>query len=101
MKNITASALDRSFAALAQARTAFAPALVPREVGTITQVTTGIAHVSGLPGAGFDELLTFPGGLAGIAFNVDEHELGVVLLGEYWHLQAGDEVLRLSVETAR
>ena len=94
MKNITASALDRSFAALAQARTAFAPALVPREVGTITQVTTGIAHVSGLPGAGFDELLTFPGGLAGIAFNVDEHELGVVLLGEYWHLQAGDEVLR-------
>ena len=94
MKSITASALDRGFAALQQARTAFAPTLIPREVGTITQVTTGIAHVSGLPGAGFDELLTFPGGLAGIAFNVDEHELGVVLLGEYWHLQAGDEVQR-------
>ena len=94
MKSLTASALDRSFAALAQARTAFAPALVPREVGTITQVTTGIAHVSGLPGAGFDELLTFPGDVAGIAFNVDEHELGVVLLGEYWHLEAGDEVQR-------
>ena len=94
MKSITANALDHGFAALAQARTAFTPALVPREVGTITQVTTGIAHVSGLPGTGFDELLTFPGGVAGIAFNVDEHELGVVLLGEYWHLQAGDEVLR-------
>ena len=94
MKSITASGLDLGFAALAQARTAFAPSLAPREVGTITQVTTGIAHVSGLSGAGFDELLTFPGGLAGIAFNVDEHELGVVLLGEYWHLQAGDEVLR-------
>jgi len=94
MKNTTASALDRGFAALAQARTAFAPALVPREVGTITQVTTGIARVSGLPGAGFEELLSFPGGLAGIAFNVDEHELGVVLLGEYWHLQAGGEVRR-------
>ncbi len=93
-RDFAASALDRSFAAVAQARSAFAPALVPREVGTITQVTTGIARVSGLPGAGFDELLTFPGGLAGIAFNVDEHELGVVLLGEYWHLQAGDEVLR-------
>ena len=94
MKSITASALDRGFAALAQARTAFAPALVPREVGTITQVTTGIAHVSGLPSAGFDELLTFPGDISGIAFNVDEHELGVVLLGEYWQLQAGDEVQR-------
>jgi len=94
MKSTTASALDRGFAALAQARTAFAPALVPREVGTITQVTTGIARVTGLPGAGFEELLSFPGGLAGIAFNVDEHELGVVLLGEYWHLQAGGEVRR-------
>ncbi len=91
---ITARALDRGFAAVAQARAAFAPDLAPREVGTVTQVTTGIAHVSGLPGAGFDELLMFPGGLAGIAFNVDEHELGVVLLGEYWHLQAGDEVRR-------
>jgi F-type H+-transporting ATPase subunit alpha len=90
----TVKALDRGFAALAQARTAFAPEFAPREVGNITQVTTGIAHVSGLPGAGFDELLTFPGGLAGIAFNVDKHELGVVLLGEYWHLQAGDEVRR-------
>jgi F-type H+-transporting ATPase subunit alpha len=94
MKSITASALDRGFDALAQARTAFAPTLTPREVGAITQVTTGIAHVSGLPGAGFDELLTFPGGVAGIAFNVDEHALGVVLLGDYWHLQAGDEVQR-------
>ncbi|APW46249.1 alternate F1F0 ATPase, F1 subunit alpha [Rhodoferax antarcticus] len=92
--DFAAKALDRGFAALAQGRAAFTPMLVPREVGTITQVTTGIAHVSGLPGAGFDELLIFPGGLAGIAFNVDEHELGVVLLGEYWNLQAGNEVRR-------
>jgi F-type H+-transporting ATPase subunit alpha len=91
---VATAALDRGFAALAQARAAFAAGLSPREVGTVTQVTTGIAHVSGLPGAGFDELLMFPGGLAGIAFNVDEHELGVVLLGEYWHLQSGDEVRR-------
>lgn len=94
MKSLTSSALDHGFAALAQARTAFAPVLVPREVGTITHVITGIAHVSGLPGAGFDELLTFPGDVAGIAFNVDEHELGVVLLGDYWHLGTGDEVQR-------
>ena len=88
---VAARSLDRGFAALAQARAAFAPAFVPREVGAITQVTTGIARVSGLPGAGFDELLAFPGGLTGIAFNVDENELGVVLLGAYWHLRAGDE----------
>jgi F-type H+-transporting ATPase subunit alpha len=91
---LAGEALDRSFSALAEARGSFAPAFRSREVGTIIQVTTGIARVSGLPGAGFDELLTFPGGLAGIAFNVDEHELGVVLLGDYWQLQAGDEVGR-------
>ena len=50
--------------------------------------------MSGLPGVGFEELVTFPGGVFGIAFNVDEDEIGVVLLGDYWHLQAGDEVER-------
>jgi len=88
------SMLDRSFSAIDQARNAFAPQLMPREVGHVTQVATGIAHVSGLPGVGFEELLQFPGGLFGIAFNLDEHELGVVLLGEYWRVQAGDEVQR-------
>ncbi len=88
------SSLDRSFAAMGHARSAFSPQLVPREVGRVTQVATGIAHVSGLPGVGFEELLQFPGGLFGIAFNLDEYELGVVLLGEYWRVQAGDEVQR-------
>jgi len=57
-------------------------------------VVTGVAIVSGLPGAGFEELLEFPGGVFGIAFNVDEDEIGVVLLGDYSLLCAGDEVLR-------
>jgi F-type H+-transporting ATPase subunit alpha len=86
--------LDRTFAAMDHARSAFSPQFVPREVGRVTQVATGIAQVSGLPGAGFDELLQFADGLSGIAFNVDEHELGVVLLGEYWRVRAGDEVER-------
>ena len=47
-----------------------------------------------MPSVGFEELLKFPGGVFGIAFNVDEDEIGVVLLGEYWHLHAGDEVER-------
>lgn len=91
---LAADALNRGFTALAQARSAFAPALVSREVGTVTQFTTGIAPVSGLPGAGFDELLMVSVGLAGIAFNIDAYKLGVVLLGDYWQLQSGDEVYR-------
>src|SRR5471030_2695573 len=68
--------------------------MTPREVGTITSVSIGVAKVSGLPGVGFDELVKFPGDLYGIAFNVDEDEIGVVLLGECEHLHAGDDVER-------
>jgi len=87
-------ALDRAFAALRQGREAFAPALTQTEVGTIVNVSTGIAVVAGLPGVGFDELVRFRGDIFGIAFNVDEDEVGVVLLGDYWQLHAGDEVER-------
>ena len=85
---------DSTFAGISQVREAFTPRLTPREVGTITSVATGIAMVSGLPGVGFDELVLFPGNVLGIAFNVDADEIGVILLGEYWHLHAGDEVQR-------
>jgi F-type H+-transporting ATPase subunit alpha len=88
------SVLDSTFSAISQARDAFTPQLTPREVGTITSIATGIAKVSGLPGIGFEEVIKFPGDLLGMAFNVDEAEIGVVLLGEYWHLNAGDEVER-------
>ena len=83
-----------AFAGMCQVREAFTPQLTPREVGTIISIATGIAKVSGLPGVGFEELVKFPGDVLGIAFNVDEDEIGVVLLGEYWHLHAGDEVER-------
>jgi len=85
---------DKAFADISQAREAFTPKFAPREVGTITSVATGIARASGLPGVGFDELITFPGDVFGIAFNIDEDDVGVVLLGDYWHLQAGDEIER-------
>lgn len=68
--------------------------LTLQEIGVVTSVSTGIAKVSGLPGVGFEELLEFPHGLHGIAFNVDEDEIGVVLLGDSWQLHAGDEVRR-------
>ena len=85
---------DRTFAGIRQVREAFVPQLRPREVGTITSIATGIAKVSGLPGVGFEEVLRFPGDVYGIAFNVDEDEIGVVLLGDYWQLHTGDEVER-------
>jgi len=88
------SVFDRTFARISQIRESFAPQLTPREVGTIKSVSNGIAAVSGLPGAGYDELLALPGGVFGIAFNVDEDEIGVVLLGEYSDLHAGDQVER-------
>ena len=85
---------DGTFAALRHAREAFTAQLTPREVGTITSVDTGIAMVSGLPNVGFEELVEFPGGIFGIVFNLDESELGVVLLGDESGLHAGDEVRR-------
>ncbi|MCJ7755925.1 MAG: alternate F1F0 ATPase, F1 subunit alpha [Thermoanaerobaculales bacterium] len=88
------SVLDSTFAAIGQVVGAFAPRLTPREVGTVISVATGIAKVSGLPGVGSDELVSFPDDVLGIAFNVDENEVGVVLLGEYSRLHAGDEVER-------
>jgi len=88
------SVFDSAFAEISQVREAFTPKLTPREVGAVTSVATGIAKVSGLPGVGFDELVMFPGDVPGIAFNVDEDEIGVVLLGDYEHLHAGDEVQR-------
>jgi F-type H+-transporting ATPase subunit alpha len=92
--NVLQEAIDRAFAGMREARESFVPQLTPREVGIITNITTGIATVSGVPGAGYEELLRFPGGLLGIAFNVDEDEIGVILLGEYADLHAGDEVER-------
>src|ERR1019366_4079996 len=88
------SVFDRAFAGISKVRSAFTPKLEPHEVGTITTISTGIARVSGLPNVGYDELVTFPGGVFGIAFNVDEDEIGIVLLGDYSHLHAGDEVER-------
>ncbi len=85
---------DRVFGGIGESLAAFTPSMQPSEMGTIVSVATGIARVSGLRGIGSDELVRFPGDVLGIAFNVDEDEVGVVLLGEYWHLHAGAEVER-------
>ena len=66
----------------------------PKEVGNVISVSAGIVKVSGLPGVGFEELLKFPANLYGIAYNIDEDEIGVILLGDESLLNVGDEVSR-------
>ena len=86
--------LNKSFADIARTLETASPPLNLREIGAVVKISTGIAIVSGLPGVGAEELLLFPGGVYGIAFNVDKDEIGAVLLGNYWHLHVGDEVKR-------
>ncbi|MCW3062733.1 MAG: synthase subunit alpha [Capsulimonas sp.] len=85
---------DRAFNSVHQACEEFTPNLAPHEIGAVASISTAVAMVSGLPGVGFEELVKFSGGVLGVAFNVDEDEIGVVLLGEHWRLHAGDEVER-------
>ena len=86
--------LDEVFDAMDRARQALAPKLVAREVGTVLSVATGVAYVGGLPGVAYAEMIRFPGGLLALAFDVDETEVGVVLLGDHALLHAGAEVQR-------
>ena len=64
------------------------------EIGTVSDTADGIAHVTGLPGAMANELLEFPGGVLGVALNLDEDEIGAVILGNYEELEEGQQVRR-------
>ncbi|HWH27038.1 MAG TPA: F0F1 ATP synthase subunit alpha [Pseudolysinimonas sp.] len=64
------------------------------EVGTVLDAADGIAHVEGLPGVMANELLTFKDGTQGLALNLDESEIGVIVLGEFTGIEAGQEVTR-------
>jgi F-type H+-transporting ATPase subunit alpha len=64
------------------------------EVGIVTDTGDGIAHVEGLPSAMTNELLEFPGGVQGVALNLDVHEIGAVILGDYAHIEEGQQVKR-------
>lgn len=64
------------------------------EVGTVIDAADGIAHVEGLPGVMANELVVFADGTQGLALNLDEHEIGVVVLGDFSHIEAGQQVTR-------
>jgi len=64
------------------------------EVGTVIDAGDGIAHVEGLPSVMTQELLEFPGGILGVALNLDEHSIGAVILGDFANIQQGQQVKR-------
>ncbi len=64
------------------------------EVGTVIDAGDGIAHVEGLPGVMANELIKFADGTLGLAQNLDEDEIGVIILGEFSGIVEGMEVQR-------
>ncbi len=63
-----------------------------RSVGTVVEVGDGIAQVYGLEGALASELLEFPGGVYGMALNLEEETVGAVILGDFKQIKEGDQV---------
>ncbi|MFD6159685.1 F0F1 ATP synthase subunit alpha [Nocardia sp. NPDC060256] len=72
----------------------YTPETSIEEVGVVTDTADGIAHVSGLPSAMANELLEFPGGVLGVALNLEDRSIGAVILGEYADLEEGQQVRR-------
>jgi F-type H+/Na+-transporting ATPase subunit alpha len=70
----------------------WSPSVERGEVGRVVETGDGIARVQGLPRAMANELLEFPDGLLGVAFNLDEDEIGCILFGEAAGIEEGDPV---------
>ena len=66
-----------------------------REVGTVLEVGDGIARVHGLTNVAAGEMVEFPGGIIGLAFNLEENSVGIIILGDYLKLDEGDQVKSL------
>ncbi len=72
----------------------FQPVVVTEDVGTVVEVGDGIARVSGLPTVQMSELVTFPDGTMGMAFNLEVDNVGIIIMGDYMNIREGDLVRR-------
>ena len=63
-----------------------------REIGRVLEVGDGIARVYGLSGVMAGEMVEFANGTIGLAFNLEEHSVGVIILGDYLNISEGEEV---------
>jgi len=61
-------------------------------VGTVREIGDGVARIEGLGGVMLNEMLEFPGGIYGLALNLEETEVGAIVLGDYTSISEGDEV---------
>ena len=82
--------LEETLAELRRAVRTAEPELLFQQVGRISYVGRGIARVKGLSSVRSEEILIFPGGVPGLAFDIDSREVGVAMLGDYHAFQAGD-----------
>ncbi len=93
MAELTISS-DEIRSAIANYTSSYSPEASREEVGVVTTAADGIAQVSGMPSVMANELLEFPGGVIGVAQNLETDKVGVVVLGNYESLKEGDEVKR-------
>ena len=70
----------------------YVPSVEREEVGRVIETGDGIARVSGLPRTMANEILEFPGGLLGVAFNLDEAEIGCIIFGDSAGIEEGNTV---------
>lgn len=93
MAELTISAADIE-GAIENYVTTFSASNDREEIGTVVDAGDGIAHVEGLPSVMTQELLEFPGGVLGVALNLDEHSVGTVILGGFEKIEEGQQVKR-------
>ena len=91
MAELTLSAADIA-AAITKNLEGYEPSVEARTVGRVVEVGDGIARVAGLPDAAVNELLEFPGGVLGLALNLDEGSIGAVVLGSSDQIEEGQSV---------
>ena len=91
MAELTLSAADIA-AAITKNLEGYEPSVEARTVGRVIEVGDGIARVAGLPDAAVNELLEFPGGVLGLALNLDEGSIGAVVLGSSDQIEEGQSV---------
>ncbi len=91
MAELTLSAADIA-AAITKNLDGYEPSVEARTVGRVIEVGDGIARVAGLPDAAVNELLEFPGGVLGLALNLDEGSIGAVVLGSSDQIEEGQSV---------
>ena len=86
---------DEIASVIQQEITNFESEIDVREVGTVLEVGDGIARVHGLTNVAAGEMVEFPGGIIGLAFNLEENSVGIIILGDYLKINEGDQVKSL------